>query len=148
MCNWQHMHMATSANDNTCKWQHVQLATHANGNTGRTSWTDQLDGPVLFTWRLGQLAYSKIDLSVCILLQLPSPTKALLDKNCKPALFVNFTSIWLSLNPIYKYQIFMIWLCDKLKGNARYNSELIFCWYAIQGYCWEPYHTYYCWWCW
>ena len=44
---------------------------------GQTSWTDQLDGPVLFTLSLGQFAYSKIDLSVCTLSQLRSPTKAL-----------------------------------------------------------------------
>ena len=39
-----------------------------------------LDGPVLFTWSLDQIAYSKIDkiyLSVCTLSQLPSLTKAL-----------------------------------------------------------------------
>ena len=44
---------------------------------GQTSWTDQLDGPVLFIRSLGQFAYSKIFLSVCTLSQLPRPTKAL-----------------------------------------------------------------------
>ena len=44
---------------------------------GQTSCTDQLDGPVLFIWSLGRFAYLNIFLSVCILLQLPSPTKAL-----------------------------------------------------------------------
>ena len=48
-----------------------------DGPAGRTSWTDQLDGPVLYIRSLGQFAYSKIDISVCTLSQLPSPTKAL-----------------------------------------------------------------------
>ena len=43
----------------------------------QTSWTDQLDGLGLYIWSLGQFAYLKIDVSVCILSQLPSPTKAL-----------------------------------------------------------------------
>ena len=51
-----------------------------DGPAGRTSWTDQLDGPVLFIWSLGQFAYSKIDLLVCTLSQLLSPTKALFRK--------------------------------------------------------------------
>ena len=51
-----------------CKW--VEPA-------GQTSWTDQLDGPVLFSWSLGQFAYSKIDFSVCTLSHYSSPMKAL-----------------------------------------------------------------------
>ena len=43
----------------------------------QTSWTDQLDRPVFFTWSLGQFAYSMIDLSVCTLSQIPSLTQAL-----------------------------------------------------------------------
>ena len=73
VCNWQHVQQTTCATGNTCNWHHVQLDRSA----GRTSWTNQLDGPVLFTWSLGQFAYSKIGLSVCTLSQLPSPTKAL-----------------------------------------------------------------------
>ena len=44
---------------------------------GRISRTDQLDGPVFFILRLGQFAYSKIDLSVFTLSQLPSLKKTL-----------------------------------------------------------------------
>ena len=54
-----------------------------DGSAGQTNWMDQLDGPVLFTSSLDQFAYSKInkiDLSVCTLSQLPSPTKALFFK--------------------------------------------------------------------
>ena len=47
---------------------------------GRTSWTDQLDGPAGQTSWTDQFAYSKIDLSVCIVSRLPSPTKALFCK--------------------------------------------------------------------
>ena len=43
------------------------------GPAGQT----KLDGPVLSILSLGQFTYSKIDLSVFTLLQLPSPTKAL-----------------------------------------------------------------------
>ena len=50
-----------------CKIQWV------NGSASQTSWTDQLNGPVLFIWSLGQFAYSRIDISVCTLSQLPSP---------------------------------------------------------------------------
>ena len=48
-----------------------------DGPAGQTSWTDQLDGSVFYTWSLGHFAYSKIDLSVCTLSQLPSLKKAL-----------------------------------------------------------------------
>ena len=44
----------------------------------RCTLTNQLDGSVLYFWSFGQVSYSKIDLSVCALPQLPSPTKALL----------------------------------------------------------------------
>ena len=50
---------------------HLQLlATYGN-------FWQLLDGPVLYIWSLGQFAYSKIDVSVCTLSQLPSPTNAL-----------------------------------------------------------------------
>ena len=52
------------------------LAATSYGNIA-TLYTDQLDGPVLFIWSLGQFAYSKIFLLVCTLSQLLSPTKAL-----------------------------------------------------------------------
>ena len=54
-----------------------------DGPTERTNWTDQLDGPVFSIWSLDQFAFSKIDLSVCTLSQLQSPTKALLRNNQK-----------------------------------------------------------------
>ena len=41
-----------------------------NESAGWTSWKDQLDGPVLFTWSLEQFEYSKINISVCTLSQL------------------------------------------------------------------------------
>ena len=80
--------------DALCGW--TSWMDQLDRPAGRTSWTDQLDGPVLFIWSLGQFAYSKIDLSVCTLLQLPSPTKALfplnshwdiLDQNCSINIF-------------------------------------------------------------
>ena len=46
-------------------------------NTYILQHVDQLDSPVFYIWSLGQFTYSKIDLSVCMLSQLPSPTKAL-----------------------------------------------------------------------
>ena len=68
----------------------TSLTDQLDGPAGRTSWTDQLDRPagwtsstdqldrpVLFIWSRGQFAYSKIDVSVCALSQLPSPMKAL-----------------------------------------------------------------------
>ena len=69
--------------------QHWNIATlykdQLDGPAWRTSWTDQMGGPdgrtaewtSFFTWSLGQFVYLKIDLSVCTLSQLPSPTKAL-----------------------------------------------------------------------
>ena len=65
---------------------------------GQISWTDLLDGPVLFNWSLGQFAYSKIDLSVCTLSQLPSPTKALFIRIKSYIIFVII--ILLHLAPI------------------------------------------------
>ena len=62
------------------------------GPAGRTSWTDQLDRPVLFIWSLGQFAYSRIFLSVCTLSQLLSPTKALLIIACTIWEFRNWKS--------------------------------------------------------
>jgi len=52
-----------------------------DGPAEQTSWTDQLDGPVLSILRFGQFAYLKINVSVCTLSQLPSPTKALFGIN-------------------------------------------------------------------
>ena len=70
----------------------------------QNSWTDQLDGPVLFIWSLGQFAYLKTDLSVCTLSQLPSPTKALFYSRPRSrdmatvSFFIYFTiSLWCSL---------------------------------------------------
>ena len=99
-CNFQHVQFATNAICNTCNLQHIQFATYAIYNmcnlqqlklatcaicnmdqldrpAGWINWTDQLDGPVLYNRKLGQFAYSMIDLSVCKLSQLLSPTKAL-----------------------------------------------------------------------
>ena len=62
------------------------------GPAGQISSADQLDGPVLFIWSLGQFAYSKIFLSVCSWSQLPSQTKAL------------FIYIFIDLNRFYIFR--------------------------------------------
>ena len=81
------------------------------GPAGRTSWMDQLDGPVLFIWSLGQFAYSKIFLSVCILSQLPSPTKALF---AKPSYWTKtFLSTAGTTVPIF------LWPCSKKNKNKK-----------------------------
>ena len=48
-----------------------------DGSARQISQMDQLDRPVLYFRSFGQFAYSKIDPSVCTLLQLPSLMKAL-----------------------------------------------------------------------
>ena len=86
------MHFATCALCNMCTLQHVHFAACIlfNRPSGQNSWMDQLDGKagwtcltdlldgqVHFILSLGQIAYSKIDLLVCLLPQLLSPMKAL-----------------------------------------------------------------------
>ena len=75
MFTLQHVNLATCALCNMCtlhiirqdksaRW--ISWTNEINESTRQTSWTEQLDRPVLYTWSLGQFAYSKIDLSVCI----------------------------------------------------------------------------------
>ena len=80
-----------------------------DGPARRTSWTDQLDGPVLFIWSLGQFAHSKIDLSVCTFSQLPSLTKAL----------VRYQKTFITEQ---SWEIFQIAQFAKLLHNLRYFS--------------------------
>jgi len=55
----------------------VRRTEQLNTTARLTGKTDQVDGPVLHFQRFDQFEYSKIDLSVCTLAQLLSPTKAL-----------------------------------------------------------------------
>ena len=110
--NLQHVEFSIRSIYTTCNLQHVQFATCAISNTWKTnqldgsarriSWTDHLDGPVLFTWSLSQFAYSKIDLSICTLSQLPSPTEALFHKKMqlhkKQLFFLSFSLLFGTMN--------------------------------------------------
>ena len=68
------LHFAICALSNMGTLQHMHFSR-------QTSWMDQLDRSAgrtyFFFWSLGQFAYSKIDVSVCTLLQLLSLRKAL-----------------------------------------------------------------------
>ena len=71
--NLQHVQFATRPICNMSNLQHVQFATRPICNMSNLQY-------VLFTWSLCHCAYLKIDLSVCTLLKLPSPTKDMFNK--------------------------------------------------------------------
>ena len=75
----------------------MHRASKRNPLDGSAKWvylTDQLDGSVLYIWSLSQFAYSKIDLSVCTLPQLPSPKKNLFFKYPLDRKFTAKATLW------------------------------------------------------
>ena len=116
-------------------WQHCNIVYRPAGQTsrygpaGRTSWKDQLDGSVFYIWSLGQFPYLKIDVSVCTLLQLPSPAKALFH-------FKSESSSWSSgcaskarqtnmeiVYPCWNYKIFRCWVIPTGFLNVKVNGH-------------------------
>ena len=103
-----------------------------NGSTSLTSWTDQLDGPTGRTSSLylaiGQFTYSKIDkieLSVCTLSQLPSPTKGRIPKKSQEHVIIVYT--------VFRGKIKIVDLFNNIMAINCFLSVCLCVWSADTG---------------